>query len=122
MDGVNYHLEDDVPTNLITGVSKFRRKQGITSLKRSLIMKKIWEKRRQGNHPDRTNKRQARIYQPRPSRTRDRVRKELLKPPKTPRPWDLPIDGPIKVQPMVSPDQTENDMANEEGGETGIFE
>lgn len=82
----------------------------------------MWEKRRQGSYPDRTSKRQARIYRPRASRTRDCVRKELLKAPKTPKPWDLPLDGPIKVKPMVSPDQAENDMANEEGGEAEIFE
>lgn len=84
-----------------TGVAIFRRRQNLTSLRRSLVMKKIWEGRRDGSLPPRTSERIKRHYQPRASRTRDRVRKELLKPPKTPNPWDLPLDGPMKVQPQV---------------------
>nr|XP_053647009.1 uncharacterized protein LOC128698717 [Cherax quadricarinatus] len=90
-----------VPVGENTGVALFRRKQNLTSLRRSLVMKKIWEGRRNGSLPPRTSERDKRNYKPRGSRTRDSVRKELLKPPKTPNPWDLPLDGPMRVQPQV---------------------
>lgn len=66
-----------------------------------LYLSQIWEGRRDGSLPPRTSERIKRHYQPRASRTRDRVRKELLRPPKTPNPWDLPLDGPMKVQQQV---------------------
>nr|XP_045584882.1 uncharacterized protein LOC123747003 isoform X2 [Procambarus clarkii] len=90
-----------IPPGEYTGVSTFRRKENLKSLRRSLVMKKIWEGRRNGSLPPRTSNRDKRNYNPRGSRTRDRVRKELIKPPKTPNPWDLPLDGPMRVQPQV---------------------
>ncbi|XP_042856433.1 uncharacterized protein LOC122243037 [Penaeus japonicus] len=81
MEGESNHSDDDdFPIKENIAVPPFRRKQGIISLKRSLVMKKIWEKRRQVPYPDRTSKRQLRTYHPRGSRVRDCGCKVTLKP------------------------------------------
>lgn len=77
------------------------RKRKLKSLRRSLVMKRVWDARRKGCFPQRTSDRDKRNYQPRGSRTRDRVRKDMIKPPKIPKIWDFPLDGPMRVQPQA---------------------
>ncbi|XP_064112030.1 uncharacterized protein LOC135219304 [Macrobrachium nipponense] len=77
------------------------RKKKLKSLRRSLVMKRVWDARRKGSFPQRTSDRDKRNYQPRRSRTRDCVRKDMIKPPKAKKIWDFPLDGPMRVQPQA---------------------
>ncbi|KAK3893065.1 hypothetical protein Pcinc_003111 [Petrolisthes cinctipes] len=80
-----------------------RRKENLKSLRRSLIMKKVWAGRKAGVLPDRTKIRHQRRYNPQASRTRNRVvqNQNTSSSKQTPAPWDLPLDGPLRVQPQV---------------------
>ncbi|KAK7060087.1 hypothetical protein SK128_004427 [Halocaridina rubra] len=82
-------------------IRSFNRRRKLKSLRRSLVMKQIWDARRKGVYPQRTSDRDKRSYNPRGSRTRNRVRKDMQRPRKTPKPWDLPIDGPLRVKAQV---------------------
>ncbi|KAK4309375.1 hypothetical protein Pmani_018992 [Petrolisthes manimaculis] len=86
-----------------TGLGIFRRKQNLKSLRRSLVMKKVWAGRKAGVLPDRTKTRNKRRYNPQASRTRNRVvqNQNNSSSNQTPAPWDLPLDGPLRVQPQV---------------------
>ncbi|XP_076033804.1 proximal sequence element A Pbp95 isoform X2 [Oratosquilla oratoria] len=94
----------EIPTNESSGsgAQLYNKRKRIISLKRSLVMKKVWDARRTGTLPMRTNDRRTRRYEPKPSRTRDSRRLEMFQPKREKaKPWNLPPDGPMRVQPVV---------------------
>lgn len=62
----------------------------------------VWARRRSGVLPNRTETRQRRIYTPQASRTRRMaVPQPTTSSEETPALWNLPLDGPLKIQPQV---------------------